>query len=132
MRSHQWITLLWNLLQPTQKERKLITHLTTNVSLKHIDFLKNIFHNDNCLNMNKRFFLCRSVFNFDVETLDYQKYIQNWVLGSRRFMLKLEDKSIPQAKKTFNLLFCIDFVVKSLICSFIGYFILNRYFNSFI
>jgi hypothetical protein len=67
------------------------------------------------------------VFNFDVKTLDYQQYIKNWVIGSRRFMLKLDDKSIPDAKRKFNFLFWLDFLVKIVFYAGVGMMIYRSY-----
>lgn len=46
-------------------------------------------------------------------TLEYQQYIKNWVIGSRRYLLKLEDETIPKAKRIYNILFWIDIALKT-------------------
>nr|CAD7203105.1 unnamed protein product [Timema douglasi] len=41
----------------------------------------------------------RDTFNFDAANIDVEEYVKNWVVGSRRFILRLDDSSIPEAKK---------------------------------
>lgn len=76
------------------------------------------------------FCLCRRVFNFDVATLDYQQYIDNWVIGSRRFLLKLNDNSIPDAKRKYHFLFWLDFIVKTVFYAFVFYMVFKSYTTS--
>lgn len=66
-------------------------------------------------------------FNFDVEKLDFHQYAENWVIGSRRFIMKLDDSSIPEAKRKFVFLFWLDVVVKSLFMLGFGYFMFRIY-----
>lgn len=67
------------------------------------------------------FYCFRSVFNFNALTLDYQQYIMNWVIGSRRFLLKLNDNTIAEAKRTYHFLFWLDFIVKTLFYAGVSY-----------
>ncbi|CRK98211.1 CLUMA_CG011574, isoform A [Clunio marinus] len=69
----------------------------------------------------------RSKFNFDLSTLDYHRYIKNWVIGARRFMLKLDDNTIPEAKRKFHFLFWLDFSVKILFYMSVGYLTYRTY-----
>nr|CAD7460067.1 unnamed protein product [Timema tahoe] len=41
----------------------------------------------------------RDTFNFDASNINVEEYVKNWVVGSRRFILRLDDSSIPEAKK---------------------------------
>lgn len=69
----------------------------------------------------------REKFNFDVEKLDFNSYVDNWVIGSRRFLMKLDDSSIPEAKRKYVFLFWLDLIVKSLFVFGIGYFLFRMY-----
>lgn len=46
--------------------------------------------------------------------MDYQQYTKNWIMGIRRYLLKLDDKSLPEAKRKFTVLFWVDLIVKTL------------------
>lgn len=67
------------------------------------------------------------MFNFDTTKMDYRDYLRNWVIGSRRFMLKLEDDTLPEAKRKLNLLYWVDFVVKASSLIGITLFLYNTY-----
>lgn len=67
------------------------------------------------------------MFNFDTTKMDYRDYLRNWVIGSRRFMLKLEDDTLPEAKRKLNLLYWLDFVVKASFFIGITFFLYNTY-----
>lgn len=59
-----------------------------------------------------------------MNTLEYQQYIKNWVIGSRRYLLKLDDVTIPKAKKMYNILFWVDILLKTVLyggVAFIAY-----------
>lgn len=75
--------------------------------------------------MKFKFF--RSIFNFDIATLDYQQYIKNWIVGSRRFMLKLDDNSLPEAKRKYHFLFWLDFFAKTVFYGFVAYMVYKSY-----
>lgn len=63
-------------------------------------------------------------------TLDYQKYVDNWVIGSRRFLLKLNDNSIPEAKRKYHVLYWLDLLVKIIFYSFVFYMTYKSYHKS--
>lgn len=63
----------------------------------------------------------RQKFNFDIATLDYNQYIENWIAGSRKFILKQDDSTIPEAKRKYILLFWLDLLTKALFVLGIGY-----------
>lgn len=50
----------------------------------------------------------RLVFNFDVRQIDWRTYIQDCVLGGRRYILKEKDDTIPAAKVTMARLFWLQ------------------------
>ncbi|XP_023212310.1 fatty acyl-CoA reductase 1-like [Centruroides sculpturatus] len=39
-------------------------------------------------------------FNFDISKLSWDKYLENYVLGTRRYVLKEDDSTIPRSQKT--------------------------------
>jgi len=41
----------------------------------------------------------KKLFNFDVKTINWEDYMNNFYLGIRKFLLKEEESNIPQAKK---------------------------------
>ena len=41
----------------------------------------------------------RRVFQFDVRTIDWDQYLENYVLGTRHFILKDDPDSVPRARK---------------------------------
>lgn len=47
----------------------------------------------------------RREFNFNVAKIDWQKYIESYVLGIRKFIFKEEIESIPQARKNVTRLY---------------------------
>lgn len=69
------------------------------------------------------------MFNFDTTKIDYRDYIRNWVIGSRRFMLKLDDDTLPEAKRKLKILYWIDFVVKAVFSLGITWFFYNTYIS---
>lgn len=71
--------------------------------------------------------LHRRIFNFDVENFDYDQYIKNWVIGSRRFLLKLPDENIPEARRKYKIFYFIDKSVRMLFYILIGKFIINKF-----
>lgn len=40
--------------------------------------------------------------------------MKNWIMGTRRYLLKLDDKSLPEAKRKFTILFWVDLIAKTL------------------
>ena len=37
-------------------------------------------------------------FNFDISTLDWTNYFDNYCLGMRKFILKEDEKTLPQSR----------------------------------
>lgn len=44
----------------------------------------------------------KSNFNFDASTINFSEYVEHWAVGSRRFMMKLDDSTIPEAKRALK------------------------------
>lgn len=42
---------------------------------------------------------CLQVFNFDVRQLNWLEYIENYVLGVKKYLLKEDMAGIPEAKQ---------------------------------
>lgn len=53
----------------------------------------------------------------------------NWIMGSRRFLLKLDDKSLPEAKRKYFFLFWLDLIVKFVFYAGVGYLVYKSYFS---
>jgi hypothetical protein len=73
----------------------------------------------------------RQKFNFDIATLDYDQYIENWIIGSRKFILKQDDSTLPEAKKKYVYLFWLDLITKALFFLGVGYGLYKLYTSSF-
>lgn len=56
----------------------------------------------------------RAEFPFDVTLIDWEAYINNYVLGVRKFLLKEKDESLPVATKRLHRIMVIHWLVKSL------------------
>ncbi|XP_022197198.2 putative fatty acyl-CoA reductase CG5065 [Nilaparvata lugens] len=55
----------------------------------------------------------RDEFPFDVTLIDWEAYINNYVLGVRKFLLKEKDESLPVATKRLRRIMTIYWLVKS-------------------
>lgn len=67
-------------------------------------------------------------FRFDVFfTIDVREYIQNCLLGARRYLLNESDENLPKAKKNYIRLWYIDAVVKYAVYMIIGYFLMVKF-----
>ncbi|XP_069702751.1 putative fatty acyl-CoA reductase CG5065 [Periplaneta americana] len=64
-------------------------------------------------------------FNFEASKLDLQEYIKRWVLGLRRFIMKLDDSSIPEARMKFKRLFWMHQLLLSVVCVFMLYMLVT-------
>jgi hypothetical protein len=56
-----------------------------------------------------------------------RQYVEHWVIGSRRFIMKLDDASIPEAKRKFIFLYWLDLIVKSLFVGGFVYFLIRMF-----
>jgi alcohol-forming fatty acyl-CoA reductase len=69
----------------------------------------------------------QKTFNFDHKTIDWEKYLDNSVRGIRRFLLKEEESTMPEAQKKLKKLCYADLLVKVLF-SFIMIVCFYRFF----
>jgi hypothetical protein len=86
-------------------------------------------HSSKLNGFNLVFNIFRGKFNFDVQVLDFTQYIKNWVIGSRRYLLKLEDNTIPKAKRIYNFLFWLDSMLKITLYGGLVVVVYRRYFK---
>ena len=52
--------------------------------------------------MEKMSFEDRQIFYFDVRDIDWQHYFDVYIQGTRRFILKDDISSLPEARKNLN------------------------------
>lgn len=62
-------------------------------------------------------------FDFDATKIDYIDYVKDWLSGSRRFILKLDDSSLPAARRRLKIMGWIDSVVNVLFYVGVAYLI---------
>ncbi|KAF5281654.1 hypothetical protein FQR65_LT14584 [Abscondita terminalis] len=66
-------------------------------------------------------------FGFDVANIKWEEYIENYVLGIRRFIFKEEETSLPKARKQVSKLYWIYRITQVLSVMSIWYFLTLRY-----
>lgn len=49
-------------------------------------------------------------FDFDATKIDYLDYVKDWLSGSRKFILKLDDSTLPAARQKLRVMYWIDSV----------------------
>lgn len=59
-------------------------------------------------------------------TADVREYLQNCVLGARRYLLKEPDENLPKARKNYLRLWYIDAGTKILVYALVVYIILAK------
>lgn len=64
-------------------------------------------------------------FNFDATNLDYRGYINDWIFGSRKYVLRQEESSIPSAKSKLRILYWADLILQLIFYTGIAYLILK-------
>lgn len=47
-------------------------------------------------------------FDFDATKIDYLDYVKDWLSGSRKFILKLDDSTLPAARDKLKIMYWID------------------------
>lgn len=57
----------------------------------------------------------RRTFDFDVRKIDWNSYIETYILGARRFILKDDPSTLPQARKNLTRLFILKMVFRVLL-----------------
>lgn len=67
----------------------------------------------------------RITFNFDATAMDYRMYVNDWIFGSRKYVLRQNESTIPAAKSKLKILYCLDLFVRIVFYCFIGYLILK-------
>lgn len=58
------------------------------------------------------------IFDFDAFKIDYRTFMANWILGARRFLLKLDDSTIPASKRLLSRLYWASVIVQTLLVVF--------------
>lgn len=74
------------------------------------------------------------IFDFDAFKIDYRTFMANWILGARRFLLKLDDSTIPASKQLLMRLYWASLLVRTILITlvmWIIYAVLNRLLNTF-
>lgn len=67
----------------------------------------------------------RNIFNFDISLFDYREYMRRWMSGVRKFLLKLDEKSLPAAKRKYQVLSAIDKIIRYTFY----FFLFSKFFN---
>lgn len=58
------------------------------------------WENDNVIALQSRLNeVDRNLFNFDMKKVNWQDYVEHYVKGTRKFVLKEDDSTIPAAKR---------------------------------
>ena len=70
----------------------------------------------------------RHIFNFDVRQINWRTYIQNYILGGRRYILKEKDDTIPAALVSLNRLFWLQKATHALVLLIFGYFVYKLFY----
>lgn len=68
-------------------------------------------------------------FDFDAFKIDYRQFMANWILGARRFLLKLDDSTIPASKRLLQRLYWASIAVRTILCTlafWLGYTVLCK------
>ncbi|XP_075147044.1 fatty acyl-CoA reductase 1 [Haematobia irritans] len=68
-------------------------------------------------NLNKK---DADIFNMDTNQLHFEEYLQNYILGIRKYMLGESDSTIPRARILLRILYCLDCITKAIV---IGIFV---------
>lgn len=59
-----------------------------------------IFHNENIVNLySKLNNEDKNLFNFNIKTVKWENYIEQYILGTKQYILKEDLSSIPDAKQ---------------------------------
>lgn len=55
----------------------------------------------------------RENFNFDISSLDWEEYLKNYVVGTRRYLFKEDDSTIPEARKCLKKRYFIGLTIQT-------------------
>ncbi|XP_037039618.1 putative fatty acyl-CoA reductase CG5065 [Bradysia coprophila] len=68
-----------------------------------------VFKNDNMMQLHRRMNQRdRERFNFNVDEINWDDYIGNYILGARHFLLKEKPETLPSARKLLRKLYLLD------------------------
>ncbi|KAL3247978.1 hypothetical protein MRX96_056754 [Rhipicephalus microplus] len=59
------------------------------------------------------------LFNFDVQAIEWSQYWQNYILGIRKYLLKVEESKKPDARKHLARLYVMHLVFQALLLMFV-------------
>lgn len=54
------------------------------------------------------------IFDFDAYKIDYRVFMANWILGARRFLLKLDDSTIEASKRLLRKLYWLHLATRTI------------------
>ncbi|XP_066999397.2 putative fatty acyl-CoA reductase CG5065 isoform X2 [Anabrus simplex] len=57
----------------------------------------------------------QEIFNFDIKNLDWRKYFETYVLGTRKYILKEDPSSFPEARKQLRKMFWVHHATQLLV-----------------
>lgn len=72
------------------------------------------------------------IFDFDAYKIDYRNFMANWILGARRFLLKLDDSTIPASQRLLKKLYWLHVATRSIFgifCLWLTYRLLCAFFD---
>ncbi|XP_018318430.1 putative fatty acyl-CoA reductase CG5065 [Agrilus planipennis] len=69
----------------------------------------------------------RNEFNFDVAQIDWESYIESYIIGIRRFIFKDEESTLPKARKQVSRLFWTYRILQVLLVIFAWQFLVLRF-----
>lgn len=72
-------------------------------------------------------------FDFDAYKIDYRTFMASWILGARRFLLKLDDSTIPASRRLLNKLYWVSLAVRTVITLlfiWFGYTMVSKFLGS--
>ncbi|XP_023238987.1 fatty acyl-CoA reductase 1-like [Centruroides sculpturatus] len=71
----------------------------------------------------------KKLFNFDVRSVIWNLYFENFILGVRKFMLNEDHSTLPKARKTFRKLQLRNLAVKTALLAAATHYVLNSFFS---
>ena len=70
----------------------------------------------------------RRIFNFDISSVDWNTFLEKYVLGTRRYVLKLSDDSLPECQRKLQRFYYAHLALCSGLFSIVSYFIMYTIF----
>ncbi|XP_049638844.1 fatty acyl-CoA reductase 2-like [Suncus etruscus] len=68
----------------------------------------------------------QQMFNFDVQHLNWKEYVENYVLGVKKYLLKEDISEIPKVKKHLKKLRNIEYLFNTVLILLISYLLITR------